>query len=394
MKGRIDMKTVLLTNGQQRKTLAVVRSLGKRNIKVIVAEETRFNPSAFSKYCSKVLVCPSARKEPDKYYSWLCRVLSTYKCDVMFPMDDDVFEIVMKNSEELLKICSIVLPNMQSYLLSCDKSNATKLAEEVGVPCPQTLHPKNLYNLLSLIEPMKFPLVIKPRVSSGSRGIRIVNNKEEFIKVYEEIHQVYGFPIIQEYIGIGDRYDVCLLFDNANELKAQFVQKEIRHFPIDIGPSTMQESVEAPEVLQYALSIMKKLPWKGVVELEFIVDTRDNKFKFMEINPRFWGSLQLAITAGVDFPWMLYKLSVERKVEETSKYKTGCMCSWLLPGDILHFIGNKDRKKMKPPFLAGEKYGVQDDIVSKKDPLPVLGFILACFRYLFDKNMWKLIFKR
>jgi len=312
----------------------------------------------------------------------------------MVPMDDDVFEIVMKNSEELLKICSIVLPTMQNYLRACDKSNATKLAEEVGVPCPQTIHPKESCDLLSLIEPMKFPLVIKPRVSSGSRGIRIVNNKEEFIKVYQEIHGVYEFPIIQEYIGIGDRYDVCLLFDNDNKLKAQFVQKEIRHFPIDIGPSTMQESVEAPEVLEYALRIMRKLPWKGVVELEFIVDEEDNKFKFMEINPRFWGSLQMAITAGVDFPWMLYKLSVEDEVEEAFKYKTGCMCSWLLPGDILHFIANKERKKMNPPFFAGKKYGVQDDIVSKKDPLPVLGFILACFRYLFDKNMWKLIFKR
>lgn len=394
MKIKRDIKTVLLTNGQQRKTLAVVRSLGIRNIKVIVAEETRFNPSAFSKYCCKSLVSPSAKKNPNEYYNWLCEVLIEYKCDVMFPMDDDVFEIVMKNERELLKICSIVLPTMQNYLRASDKSNATKLAREVGVPCPQTLHPKKLCDLLSLIEPMKFPLVIKPRVSSGSRGIRIVNNREEFIKVYLEIHDIYEFPIIQEYIGIGDRYDVCLLFDNDNKLKAQFVQREIRHFPIDIGPSTMQESVEAPVVLEYALRIMKNLPWKGIVELEFIVDAKDNKFKFMEINPRFWGSLQMAITAGVDFPWMLYNLSGEGKIDATFKYKSGLMCSWLLPGDILHFIANKDRKKMNPPFLAGKKYGAHDDIISTKDPLPVPGFILACFRYLFDKNMWKLIFKR
>ena len=49
---------------------------------------------------------------------------------------------------------------------------------------------------------------------------------------------------------------------------------------------------------------------------------------------------------------------------------------------------------MQPPFLAGKKYGVYDDIISSKDPLPTLGFILACLRYLFDINMWKLIFKR
>ena len=388
------MKTVLLTNGQQRKTLAAVRSLGKRNIKVIVSEETRFNPSAFSKYCFKALVSPNAKKEPEKYYSWLFEILLTYKCDVMFPMDDDVLDIVMKNSEELSKICSIILPPMKSYLLASDKSNATKLAEDAGVPCPQTLHPKKLYNLLSLIKVLKFPLIIKPRVSSGSRGIRIVKSNEEFMKAYEEIHEVYAAPIIQEYIGIGDRYDVCLLFDNDNVLKAHFVQKEIRHFPIDIGPSTVQESVKSPELLELALRIMENLPWRGIVELEFIVDARDNKFKFMEINPRFWGSLQMAITAGVDFPWLLYKLSVDEDIDDSSIYMTGSKCRFLLPGDILHFITNKDRKKMDPPFLAGKKYGVQDDIISKVDPMPVLGFILACFRYLFDKNMWKLIFKR
>jgi predicted ATP-grasp superfamily ATP-dependent carboligase len=62
---------ILLTDGQQRKTLAAARSLGSRGVDVLVAEDTRFNPSGFSKYCRRFLVCPNPKDEPERYYEWL-----------------------------------------------------------------------------------------------------------------------------------------------------------------------------------------------------------------------------------------------------------------------------------------------------------------------------------
>lgn len=388
------MKTVLLTNGQQRKTLAAARSLGKRGINVIVAEETRFNVSAFSKYCSKSLVYPSPKKAPEEFYKWLTASIKKYDCDVVFPMDDDVLEVVMNHSHELSKICTIALPSKESYETACDKGNAIKLVQGSGAPCPKTIFPDSLSSLKALAATMNYPLVIKPRKSSGSRGIRIAHDEEELLGLYEEAHSAQPFPVVQEYIGLGERYDVCLLYDKNHKLIAHFIQKEIRHFPVDIGPSTVQMSVEMPELLETALGIMKQLPWYGVVELEFMVDQRDNKLKFMEINPRFWGSLQMAIAAGVDFPWLLYRLAAGEFVEKVFKYETGLMCKWLLPGDIFHFISNKSRRNMNPPLFSGKRHKVIDDTIDIKDPLPVLGFILACLRYVFDINMWKFIFKR
>jgi predicted ATP-grasp superfamily ATP-dependent carboligase len=388
------MKTVLLTNGQQRKTLAAARSLGKRGVNVIVAEETRLNVSAFSKYCKKSLVYPSPKHNPDEFYRWLMSAINKYNIHVIFPMDDDTLDVVMKHFEDFSKCCTITLPDHKSYETACDKGKAVKLAYEAGVPCPKTIFPDRLDNLKQLTINLDYPLVIKPRKSSGSRGIRIAKNEEEFTSLYMETHNIHPFPIIQEYIGIGDRYDVCLLYDKKHERKAQFVQKEIRHFPVDIGPSTVQMSIEHPELLSMAESVMKKLPWQGVVELEFMIDQRDNQLKFMEINPRFWGSLQMAIIAGVDFPWLLYKLGTKDFVENTLEYKTGLMCRWLLPGDIFHFITNKERSNMNPPLFSSKNHNIQDDTFDRKDPLPILGFILACFRYLFDINMWKFIFKR
>jgi len=102
----------------------------------------------------------------------------------------------------------------------------------------------------------------------------------------------------------------------------------------------------------------------------------------------------MGINAGVDFPWLLYKIAVDGDVEPVKQYQTGIMCRNLLPGDILHYIFNNDRKNMNPPFWSGKSDGIRDDIISKDDPMPIVGFITACLRYLFDKRMWKFLLRR
>lgn len=388
------MKTVLLTNGQQRKTLAAARSLGEKGIKVISGEETRFNITGFSKYCSKSLVYPNIKGNPEKFYQWLVDTIKKYKCDVLFPMDDDSMDVVMKNYEEISSLCNVFLPPIESYKILEDKSGQADIVKEAGVDLPKTYKLKEVSECEILADDLTYPVVIKPRKSSGSRGIRIIDNKEEFVTTYKAIHKQYPLPIVQEYIGYGERYDVCLLFDEDGENAAAFVQKEIRHFPVDIGPSTVQKSVDFPELIEKSLEIMKRVKWRGIVELEYMVDERDGKLKFMEINPRFWASLYTAIISGVDFPYLLYKLSLGEKIDKVSDYKTELYCRWTLPGDMFHFLTNKDRKNAKPSFLAGREKQVYDDIIAKDDFMPVIGFIMACLRYGFDFKMWSFIFKR
>ena len=55
----------------------------------------------------------------------------------------------------------------------------------------------------------------------------------------------------------------------------------------------------------------------------------------MEINARFWGSLQLAVSAGVDFPHLLYRLATGQKVEAPQAYRLNVYSRWEL-GDLDH----------------------------------------------------------
>ena len=384
---------VLLTNGQLRKTLAAVRSLGKKGLKVTAAEITKFNPSVFSRYCSRGCVCPEPANR-QKYLEWLIPYIKSNPGTVLFTMDDNVMEIAMENRNRLEALsCILPIPPRESYNMACDKEQAVKLALSSGIRCPVTLHPKSPEEVERALEYINLPVVIKPRKSSGSRGIKVITRKKDLLPAYKIIDKKYPAPVIQEYIGNGERFDVCFIYDRKGKLKGSFVQKELRHFPIDMGPSTVQESIECPRLVEMSLAIMEKIDWYGVVELEYMKDA-DGKYVFMEINPRFWNSLQLSILAGVDFPWMLYQTATGNEIAEIHRYRPGIRCQWKYPGDIMHFIFNRHRFSMNPSFFSGRKNNMYDDMASIDDPLPLIGFILACFRYLADKNMWRFMFKR
>ncbi|MFT9055431.1 MAG: ATP-grasp domain-containing protein [Ethanoligenens sp.] len=388
------MKTVLITNGQLRKSLCAARSLGEKGIRVIVSEETRMNPTAFSRYCSAFVRSPNAKKEPERYLEWLKRTTADYQCDAVFPMDDDTMDIAVAHADELSSCFALPVPGKESYKKARDKRFSVQLAERSGVPCPRTVLPKEGASLPETVAALGYPLVIKPAESSGSRGIRIVCTLEELQENMKTIAEAYGHLLLQEYIPQGDRYDVCMLVGRDGEVKASFVQKELRHFPLKTGPSTVQQSVTYPELEAYALRMLAALPWFGIIEFEFMVDPRDGVPKFMEINPRFWCSLHTAVAAGVDFPFLLWELACGNKVTPVRSYLEGVTGSWILPGDTLHFLFNKNRFRMDPPFLAGKRHGVSDDILSRRDPLPALGFVLACFRYLFSAEAWQFMFRR
>ena len=85
--------------------------------------------------------------------------------------------------------------------------------------------------------------------------------------------------------------------------------------------------------------------------IEFKKDIQENVFKLMEINGRFWGSLQLAILSGVDFPYLLYKLAIGSYPETHSEYRVGVLSRWEL-GDLDHLLIRLKSRKVLSPLIG------------------------------------------
>lgn len=381
-------KDVLVTDGRWRNTLAVVRSLGRKGISVTCGDSTRFSCSLFSRYCKKRLLYPSPQIQPRKFVEILNTELERGRYGVLFPTDENTIRLICDKKSLFPKDVSIPLADKDSLFIAMNKKETVKFAVKSGIPCPQTVFVDDLSEIRRLKRRVSFPAVIKPQSSSGAKGIAYVQREKDFEEAYGKIHRIFPYPIIQERIPPGgESVAVSALFDNHSRLVASFTHKKIREYPVDGGASTLSESCFRPAILDLAIELLRKLSWFGLAMVEFRVDPRDNIPKLMEINARPWGSIQLPISAGVDFPYLLYKLALGEKVEKIQTYREGLRFRWLIPGDIMHFVTNPKRLDLIPDFFNFFDNGVTDAVIDKDDPFPVLGKVLTGLTFLYDREM-------
>ncbi len=386
---------VLVTDGHFRKTLAVVRSLGRKGVQVTVGERTYLNTSFFSKYCSKRLLYPSPRQHPDQFLSFLLKEIKKNRYDCLFPMEEETLLLMAKFRSEISKYSYLLIPPLETVEFVRDKGKLIPFAERHGIPVPKTSETPSVLPLSPLGRGQGEGYVIKPRVSSGSFGIVYVKRKHDLPASYQKVHERYPFPLIQEYIPDGGgTFGLSALFDESSNVRAAFVHKKLRMYPVEGGPSTLREGVEHPQIMELGLSLLKALNWVGVAMVEFKVDPRDGLPKLMEVNPRFWGSLQLAIFSEVDFPYLMLKMAKGETFHPVLRYPVGRRSRWLLFGDILHFFKNPERFRLQPPFFQIFEPNTCDDMISWDDPFPILGAMATFFTFLYDPEMKRFLERR
>ena len=84
--------------------------------------------------------------------------------------------------------------------------------------------------------------------------------------------------------------------------------RRTRQYPIDYGlGSSFVEALEIPELLAPAQKLLRHMGVTGMVEVEFKLDHRDQRYKLLDINVRPWGWHTLCIACGLDFPYIQYR---------------------------------------------------------------------------------------
>lgn len=371
------MGRVLITNGNRRKALAVVRSLGRRHVEITIADSVRMPVARFSRYCSRCLYYPDPRLNPQAFDDWLLRELRATRYDALIALDEEVIERVLSVRCEVERYTSVPLPPTRSFEVAYDKGETIQVARSCGVPCPTTFIARTIDEALLFAERVGYPLVIKPRKSSGSRGLVVVRSADQVVDAWNLVSSVYPSPLIQEYIpNGGDALGVSLLVSRNQDVVASFVHRRLREYPVAGGPSTLRESTICPALLDQAARLLKKLEWYGVAMVEFKVDPRDGIAKLLEINPRFWGSLALAIYSGIDFPYLLYCLATGRQVPAMLEYEDGKRCRWLI-GDALHFLSRYGPVRGCVEFVRSFDHGIGCDEFSSDDPFALAAYLVT-----------------
>ncbi|HXZ44172.1 MAG TPA: ATP-grasp domain-containing protein, partial [archaeon] len=292
---------------------------------------------------------------------------------------------VTKHRERLEALVRIPFADADLALRVHDKGFLASFAMKQGIECPPTFLPRDLKEAGRMAGEFPYPVLIKPRHSSGGRGIVRVEREADFMAEYAKVHARYPMPIVQECIPAGgDALGVAILMNFASEPRASFVYRRLREYPVSGGPSTLRESVWHPALRASAERLLSSLGWVGVAMVEFKMHPGDGRPKLLEVNPRFWGSLHHAIVCGVDFPFLLYSLAMKGDVAGVPAYRVGVRSRSLLHGELLHFLANPQRFRLKP---ALHDFSIPDDVLSADDPLPTLGRIFSLVPLLCDGEL-------
>lgn len=334
------MTSILILDGNQRSALAVTRSLGKKGLKLYVADSTAQSLAGTSKYCAKNIQLPDINDNRDNFTQALISVISKHNIEIMLPMTDISMATILSQVNQFKNV-SIPAPSLKSYNLASNKNLLFKLALKLDIPIPKTLFIDNSNKLEDQITNITYPIVIKPsqsRILINNKWISTTvvyaNSRNHLIKQVQECDWLRSHPfMIQEYIK-GEGQGIFTFYDKGKPI-AFFAHKRLREKPPTGGVSVLRESIPVnPRMQNISEKLLENINWHGPAMVEFIVSDDGTPY-LIEINGRFWGSLQLCIDSGIDFPNLAYLLAAGKPLPSNNHYNSHIRSRWLL-GDLDH----------------------------------------------------------
>jgi len=339
----------VVLDGNQRSALSTVRSLGRNGVNVVVAESCSAPLAAASRFCKATLVYPDPARSPEDFTAWLASLDGKYPNAVLLPMTDITVPLVLQAAPRLTRL-QTALPSLQAYETVSDKYGLYLLARQADVHVPRTAIVSRASRGELESHAFSYPVVVKPRRSAMQVGGETTKRTVRYARDAAELERIVGQMLIdetdelllQEFVA-GQGAGVFGLYRHGEPLFF-FAHRRIREKPPSGGVSVLCESVPLPEeALRNARRILDPLKWHGVAMVEFKVDSAGRPW-LIEINARFWGSLQLAVDSGADFPWLLYQLARDGRVEAPNGYTIGNRLRWWL-GDLDNLYARlKDRR--------------------------------------------------
>jgi len=152
-----------------------------------------------------------------------------------------------------------------------------------------------------------FPVIIKPRMGSGSQNVFIANNDEELEFFLGKVSS----PIIQEQVS-GQEYTVDMLVNKEHEPLAIIPRKRLE---VKAGISVKGLIEMNKEIINLGQEICSLLKFFGPVNIQLFLNKKDNKLKITEINPRIAGGMSLTVAAGINMPLLSIYLALGKKIK-------------------------------------------------------------------------------
>ena len=354
---------VLVTDGEQRSALAVVRSLGRAGHLPFVCAETPRSLGGASRHAAGEDLVPSALTEPARFVEAVRSLVRERGIEFILPLTEAAMLALLPVRDTLG--ATIPAPESESFRRISDKGILFEAAREVGIAVPEQRRVSHDDAVeWAEVGELGYPLVLKPaRSVAGGRklSVRHAADAAELEMVRRSLAPE-TYPLLTQRRIIGPGVGIFLLVWEG-ETRAVFSHRRIREKPPAGGVSVYRESIAAdPALVARSRALLDRFDWQGVAMIEYKLDQATGTPYLMEINGRFWGSLQLAVDAGVDFPALLLALARGEQPAPVTGYRAGVRSRWWW-GDLDHLLArllHSDRELALPPDAPGRGRAVLD----------------------------------
>ncbi len=367
------MHSAMVLTGESMGSLAITRSLGRKDIAVYVGSSRKPSKTHFSRYCSKSFYYPHQTTSGlEEMHDQILKNVKKFEPRVLFSMGVVSSYILFKHAKEYEKYTTLV-PNVgfRKFRYFNDKEMQLKGAKKVGFRIPTTYVAHSQAQAKEIAAKIKYPALIKPRVSAGGIGIIKVNNPNQLIEQHgQTTHRKKLFcfdctnPLIQEFIQ-GDIYGIYGIFDKGNEI-ASIVFKTYRYHS-EFGFPMVQETVCDEKIRGLVVGMLRKLKWHGPFSIQCVLDKSDNILKLLDFNPRMFTHMQSVIAAGIDLPYLAYQMAIGKKVEKIEEYPCNQKFRYMLYGEISYFLHSNHKMRLAREYLDFKNTKTNIDL---HDPMP------------------------
>jgi predicted ATP-grasp superfamily ATP-dependent carboligase len=319
---------VFVTDGAYPNALAAVRALGRAGFEVTVAERDGIAlpevVSFWSRHCAHRVRYPDPRSDRRAAMEFLTRHLGETGYDAALPIGLEMTRLFVEAGAAFA--VPTLLPSQDAFCVASDKRFTFPHCAAIGIPVPRTLPAREWRELDT-------PLVFKHR-SSGARIVRSIEQAESFAA---ELGAKIENYLAQEYIPGENGFGYFGFFRHGRE-QGFFMHQRLVQLPKEGGPSVLARAIKDDTLRELGRRTLESLQWTGVAMVEFKRSDRDGRLYLMEINPKFWGSLDLAIQSGCNFPVWVAQALISGKAPEPTQYDIGTHYQWVVPNALKCFV--------------------------------------------------------
>ena len=368
-----------VVTGASYRALAVVRSLGRRGVPVRVVRSDEHALATASRYAGAPSAWPLDGPERARV-DHLLALAEREGLDgwVLIPTHDEEAALIARHYAALSERYRLTTPPWEILRAAYDKSRTHELGARLGLVQPWTVFPAGAADLAQAEG--RFPVVVKPAYKESANRLTMdkawrADDAAELRRRYEEACELVDPSILmlQELIpGDGAAQLSFASLCRDGEVLASLTACRARQFPMDFGrASSYVETIEDASVEHDARRLLGAMGFTGLVEVEFKRDERTGHNLLLDVNPRPWGWQSLCGRAGVDFPYLLWRMAAG---EEVPPARATPGVRWVrMTTDLMAVAGEMRAGRLTPAaYLRSLRRPLEFAVFARDDPFPAL----------------------